>query len=58
MAKAGKQTTFEWAAQDEASQANDVIRDLDPEAVATLTELMARAMIAVLAAVEGDDDER
>jgi hypothetical protein len=53
-----KQTGFEWAAPSKRDKERQIDIEIDPETRAKVVELMARAMLAVLAAVEVTDDER
>ena len=53
-----KQTGFEWAAPSERGEERRIDIEIDPETRAKVLDLMARAMLAVLAAMEGTDDER
>ena len=51
-----KQRQFEWPAPSEARDPNQVV--IDPETTAVAIALMARALIAVMHAVQEPDDER
>ena len=51
-----KQRQFPWAAPAESRDANEV--GLDPETTAAAIALLARALIAVVRAVQEVDDER
>lgn len=53
-----KQSFFEWMAQMEPNGERESPLEIDPETAAIVVSLMARAMSAVLASVEADDDER
>ena len=51
-----KQRRFPWAARGETRNSTEVV--LDPETTAAAIALMARALIAVVRAVEEADDDR
>lgn len=51
-----KQRQFPWAAPGESRNATEVV--LDPATTAAAIALLARALIAVVHAVEETDDER
>ncbi|MGH2348391.1 MAG: hypothetical protein ACRDFT_02855 [bacterium] len=51
-----KQRRFEWALPSETRDPNSVV--MDPEATEVAIGLMARALIAVVRAVQEADDER
>ena len=53
-----QQLQFKKTQQIEQAPSNVVIDELEEEALKTVVELMARAMIAVVRGVEEENDER
>jgi len=53
-----KQTGFEWAEEDVRNVRTPLDIGIDPETRGTVVDLMARAMLALLTAMEVPNDER